>query len=439
MGAGNGPRTGRRVCGILAALVVAGSAAACGTGSPGGTSGAVHLTMWQQWGGGHEEEMLQAVINQYERLHPNVTITQTPVTNNAKILATITGGNPPDIVDLGNSLPLGSWAAAGAAVPLNHMLTAAHVDLSVFNPRALDGMKIGDTIYALPFQSFDVALLYNKKLFAQAGLNPPATLEQLDADAAKLTTFGPAGQITQLGFAPDYPGPDQGQTCPLETYGWLWNGRWFNRQGQATPLDPANVAALRWEQHFYTEFGTQKVSNFISSAGAYLTGADPFESGKLAMMLDGPWTEQYAMTNNPALARNVGVVPLPAPAADPQNTGTTFLDSNPQFIPAGAQNVQAAFDFILWETTNARVTADFSDTVANVPQLSKVPAFSLEKDPLFQQYVREADSTQAHTWTMSAQSTTYGTDLCQAEQAALVGGKTARAALAGVADNVAQR
>lgn len=429
----------RRAFSLLAAAVVAGSVAACGGGSSGGTAnGQIHLTMWQQWGGGHEEAELQKIIDKYEKLHPNVTITQTPVTNNAKILAAITGGNPPDIVDLGNSLSLGSWATAGAVTSLNSMLTAAHVDLSVFNARALNGMKIGSTVYALPFQSFDAALLYNKKLFAQAGLQPPATLRQLETDAVKLTKLNTAGQITQLGFAPNYPSAAQGQTCPLETYGWLFGGQWFNSQGKPTPLTAGNVAALQWEQHFYTEFGAQKVSNFISGAGAYLTGADPFESGKLAMMFDGPWTEQYAEANNPAIAKDVGVVRLPAPTADPQNTGTTYLDSNPQFIPTGAKNAQAAFDFITWETTTPSVTANFADTVANVPQLATVPTFSLQKDPLFELYVKEAASPQAHTWTLSAQSTAYGTDICEAEQSALLSGTSAQSALQGVARNLAQ-
>jgi len=441
MGAGGrqGGRARRRAFGLLAAVLIAGSAVGCGGGSSGaGADGKIHLTMWQQWGGGHEEAELQSIIDQYEKLHPNVTITQTPVTNNAKILAAITGGNPPDIVDLGNSLSLGAWATSGAVTPLTSMLQAAHVNLPVFNARALDGMKVGGTIYALPFQSFDAALLYNKKLFAQAGLQPPTTLEQLNADAAKLTKVNSSGQISQLGFAPNYPSAAQGQTCPLESYGWLFGGQWFNSAGKATPLNPANVAALQWEQHFYTQFGAQKVSNFLSSAGAYLTGGDPFESGKLAMMFDGPWTEQYALANNPAIAKDVGVVKLPAPASNPQGTGTTFLDSNPQFIPAGSKNTQAAFDFIEWETTTPSVTATFANTVANVPQLAKVPAFSLQKDPLFQLYVTEAATPQAHTWTLSSTSSAYGTDICQAEQSALLSGTSAQSALNSVVSNLAQ-
>jgi len=401
------------------------------------SSAKIHLTMWQQWGGGHEEQELQTVIDKYEKLHPNVTITQTPVTNDAKILASIVGGDPPDIVDLGTSLEIGAWASQGAIEPLGSMISADHLNLGVFNQTALDGMKVNGQLYALPFMSFDAALLYNKKLFAAAGLKPPTTLAQLDTDAAKLTKQTKSGTITQMGFVPDYPGPDQGQTCPLETYGWLFGGSWTNSKGTPTPASAANIAALEWEQSFYKKFGAQNVTNFISSAGAYLTGGDPFESGKMAMMFDGPWTEQYAKANNPKLASNVGVVKFPAPS--PANDGTTFLDSNPQFIPKGSKNAQAAFNFIAWETTDPSVTAQFANTVANIPQLKKTPSFGLESDKLFDLYVKEAESPQAHVWPQSANSSTYQTAICEAQSGALVGGKTAGAALRAVSTQLEQQ
>jgi multiple sugar transport system substrate-binding protein len=396
----------------------------------------IHLTMWQQWGGGHEEQELQTVIDKYEKLHPNITITQTPVTNDAKILASIVGGDPPDIVDLGTSLEIGAWAGQGAIEPLGPMIKASHLNTGLFNQTALSGMKVNGQIYALPFQSFDAALLYNKKLLNAAGLKPPTTLAELDSDAIKLTKQSKSGTITQMGFIPDYPGPDQGQTCPLETYGWLFGGHWVNSKGKPTPATADDIKALEWEQSFYKKFGAQNVSNFISSAGAYLTGGDPFESGKTAMMFDGPWTEQYAKANNPKIASEVGVVKMPAPS--PAQDGTTFLDSNPQFIPRGAKDAQAAFNFIAWETTNASVTAEFANTVANIPQLKVTPSFKLKSDPLFDLYVKEAESPQAHVWPQSSDSSTYETDLCEAQSAALVGGKTATAALEGVATQVGQ-
>ena len=426
---------------LAAAIAVAacgGSSSSSGGSNGGGSSsGKIRLTMWQQWGGGHEQAELQTVINAYEKLHPNVTITQTPVTNDAKILASIVGGNPPDILDLGTSLMLGGWAAQGAIQPLDSMIASSHLNTSVYNPRAFAGMKINGQTYALPFQSFDAALLYNKKLFAQAGLKPPTTFAQVNADAVKLTKQGPSGQITQMGFVPDYPGPDQGQTCPLESYGWMFGGQWTNASGQPTPDTPQSTAALQWEQSLYKRFGASNVTNFISSSGAYLTSGDPFESGKLAMMFDGPWSEQYSKANNPKVASDVGVVKFPAPS--PANDGTTFLDSNPQIIPRGSSNAKAAFDFIAWETTNPQMTALFANTVANIPQLKTVPKFPLMKDKLFDLYIKEANSPQAHVWTENAKASTYSTDLCQAQSGALVGGKSAQSALQNLASQLKQQ
>lgn len=431
-------------CAVAAALLAAGAIAGCGgsgsksgTGSGSGKSSAnakVHLTMWQQWGGGHEEAELQKVINLYEKSHPNVTITQTPQTNDAKILASIVGGNPPDILDLGTSLQLGAWATQGAIQSLSPMISSTHLNTSVYNPRAFAGMKVNGQVYALPFQSFLAALLYNKKLFAQAGLKAPTTLAQLDSDAVKLTKRNASGTITQMGFVPDYPGPDEGQTCPLESYGWAFGGQWADSKGNPTPDTPQNIAALNWEKSFYNRFGAKNIENFISSSGAYLTSGDPFESGKLAMMFDGPWSEQYAKANNPKLAKYVGVVKFPAP--DPADVGSTFLDSNPQVIPRGSKDPKAAFDFIAWETTNPKVTAMFANTVANIPQLKKVPSFPLEKDKLFDLYVKEAGAPQAHVWPQGPKSSAYATDLCEAQSAALDDGKSAASVLANVKSQV---
>jgi multiple sugar transport system substrate-binding protein len=432
--------TGRRLGCLFAAVpVVAGASAAAGLPMVAASaSQQVHLTMWQQWGGGHEEQELRTAIAQYEKLHPNVTITETPVTNDAKILASITGGNPPDIVDLGTSAVLGGWASEGAVEPLTSLVKAAHLNLKAYVPAGLDAVTVNGTLYGLPFMNFLVGLLYNKKLFAAAGLNPkapPTTTEQLYADAVKLTKVS-GGKITQLGFAPNYPGPSQGQVCPLESYGWLFGGSWYSSSGKPTPDTSQNLAALTWEKSFFTKFGATDLSNFVQSAGAYLTAGDPFESGKLAMMLDGPWTLQYIKANNPSLDPYIGVAKFPAPAGKSQHSGTTFLDTNAQIIPRGSKNVQAAFDFIKWETTNAQLTSEFANTVANIPQLQHVPSFPLEKDSRFLVFEQESKSKNAHTWGQSKISSQYSTQLCQAQDSALIGGSSPAAALKALASEV---
>src|SRR5437763_11189761 len=60
----------RRATVAMAAASALASLSACGGGSA--DSGKVTLTMWQQWGGGHEREVLDKLIADYEKTHPNV-------------------------------------------------------------------------------------------------------------------------------------------------------------------------------------------------------------------------------------------------------------------------------------------------------------------------------------------------------------------------------
>lgn len=403
-----------------AAIVLAACSSSPSTSS---SSGVVHLTMWQQWGGGHEEAALNAAIKQYEHLHPNIQISETPETNDAKILSAITGGTPPDIVDLGTSLQLASWATQGAITPLNSYISASKLNLSQYVPDALKPVTVNGHVYGLPFMDFTTGLLYNKKLFAAAGISgPPTTLEQLTADAKKLTKQAPNGKITQLGFAPNWPGPDQGQVCPLESFGWLYGGQWYNPSThKVTPTDPANVAALTWETSFVKQYGAQNVANFIGSSGTYLTATDPFESGKLAMVYDGPWSIAFIEANVPHLASSIGVAPFPAPSSVPQNTGTSFIDTNPQIIPRGAAHPQQAFDFIKWLSTNPQLASSFANLVANLPQLKNVPSFPLEKNAGFDFFIRNGASSHVHVWPQLPISSEYATKLCQAQQSAIFG------------------
>jgi multiple sugar transport system substrate-binding protein len=411
---------------VTAAVILAG----CSAPSNGGDGGKVTLTMWQQWGGGHERQVLDDLIKRYEKLHPNVTIKETPVTNNAKILASITGGNPPDIVSLNNSLSLGSWASVGAVTDLTPYIKASKLDASKYVQSAYDGLKVDGKTYALPFQIFNAGLIYNKKLLAEAGITPPTTLEELAIAAKALTKTDPSGAITQLGFTPGYPGPDQGQTCPLITYGYAFGGSWTSKTGKATPNTKANVAALTWMKDVYEAAGGQKVNNFVSSSGSYLTGGDPLESGKLAMMFDGPWSIQYAKDNAPKVAEELAVIPLPASSTSPSSVGSTYIDANPQFIPTGSKNAQAAFDFIKWETTNAKEASIFSEAIANIPQLKTVPHFDLLGEAYFKDYVDIANNPGARSWIQTASSSTYGTNLCQAQDAVLLNNADPAKALA---------
>lgn len=386
----------------------------------------ITLTMWQQWGGGHEEATLKRIIREYEKLHPNITIQETPVTDNSKILTAISGGNPPDIIDLSGTGVLGDWASKGALTDLSPFIKAdKSFHKSAFVQSGWNSVTVNGKPYALPFMNFDAALIYNKALFKRAGIqHPPRTLEELQQDAFKLTKMDKSGKIIQAGFIPDYPGSN------IESYGWMFGGQWIDpKTGRFTGEDPHIIRAFNWERAFYQKLGPQKLANFVKSAGAYLSPQDPFQSGKLAMVYDGSWVIAYIEQNNPSLLKDIGVAPMPGPKGYPQGAGITYIDTNPQIIPTGAKHPKEAWDFIAWETTNPKIAGEFATLVANIPQLKHPQDFKLAKDPLFKVFISEANSPKAHAWPQTPTSSEYLTKLIQVDQTVLFGQSSPLAAM----------
>ena len=417
----------KSVISMAVVTVILGTLSGC-SGSKdtaGKTSKHITLTMWQQWGGGHEESELKSLIKQYEALHPNITIEETPVTDNSKILTAISGGNPPDIIDLGGTGVIGQWASKGALTDLTPYIKKDKTfKKSNFIQSGWDSVTMDGKVYGIPFMNFDAALLYNKKLFAEAGItNPPTTLEELTEDAYKLTKIDSNGKITQAGFIPDFPGSN------LKTFGWLFGGQWFDSKGNATGNNPQIQDAIKWEKQFYDKYGAQKIANFVKSSGAYLTAQDPFQSGKIAMVLDGPWVISYIEENNPDMAKNIGVVPLPAPANNSSTTGTTYVDTNPQIIPAGAKHPDEAWKFISWVTTNPKIAGEFATMVANLPQIKDSENFKLESNPLYKVFIDGANSSNAHAWPQTTMSSEFQTKLVNVEQDILYGKSNALKAM----------
>lgn len=382
----------------------------------------VNLVMWQQWGGGHEKRTLDKYITLFNRTHPGIHVSEQAVTDNTKIVTAISGGHPPDLMDLGTTGTLGQWAHNGLLKPLDTFIHSSHIKMQAFVPASWRAVQYNGHYYGVPFMNFNVGLLYNKKLFRAAHItHPPRTLQELDRDAAKLTVIR-NGRIVRMGFIPDYPASN------LEVYGWLFGGDWFGNNGHKSIVDtPANVQALTWEQSFYAKYGRSNVKRFVAGFGQYLTAADGFESGKVAMMLDGEWNIAFAKEN--VRGFQLGAAPFPAPAGHTSRNGTSFIDTNPQVIPTGSPHAAQAFEFIKWEATNPKLTSEYATLVDNLPQLKHVPQTSLFKDPNFRVFENEANGHNAHQLPQTAISSQFATNLGNAEESALLGKSTPKQAL----------
>ena len=79
---------------------------------------------------------------------------------------------------------VGEFAERGILMPLDEAMDIANVDPADFHTAGWKAAHWGDNAYGLPAQTTPELLFYRKDMFAEAGLEPPATTDAL-LDAAK--------------------------------------------------------------------------------------------------------------------------------------------------------------------------------------------------------------------------------------------------------------
>ena len=180
-----------------------------------------HITYWEKWTG-FEGEAMDAVIDEFnakEVLHakadPNyapIEVEKVTISNvEQKLLIASAGGNPPDLA--GNySFYVAAYADNGALTDLGPMLAKAGFDRSRYIEHYMQLGEYRGKTWAVPIVPASLALLTNKRLFKEAGLDPekpPVTIEELDAYAEKLTKWEvtlPSGEKKiESGYLPDVP------------------------------------------------------------------------------------------------------------------------------------------------------------------------------------------------------------------------------------------
>ncbi|HVU69426.1 MAG TPA: ABC transporter substrate-binding protein [Ktedonobacteraceae bacterium] len=386
--------------------------AACG-GSSANNSGSnssndkITLTMLDYLGTEPANSEINKLIKNYESLHPNVTIKRDSVPIGSLITKAsqeTASHTLPSLMIIDNP-DLPTFASTGALTQLDQYMTG---DLSAANFYAgsLSTMQYQGKTYAISTGNNDLALFYNKKMFADAGLQPPTTWADLEADAAKLT------KGNTYGFAMSAPATEEG-SWQFEPFLWS-NGADLDKvdsaQGTQALQFLANLvqkgymskAALNWGQ------------------GDVLT---QFEEGHAAMMENGPWNLSLLKK----AGTDYGVVPLPVPASSAKPVSP--LGGEIWTIPqTDQQHEQAAWDFLKWLLEPAQVV-DYDTVQGYMPPLKAVSQQVLQSNPDLQVFTDELNTARARTAVVGAKYPSISQAIWTAEQAALSGSQTPQAAL----------
>ncbi|HKO50867.1 MAG TPA: extracellular solute-binding protein [Polyangiaceae bacterium] len=336
-----------------------------------------HITYWEKWTG-FEGEAMAAVIDDFnaqEVAHAKVDRNYAPIEVEKvtiskieqKLLIAIAGGNPPDLAGH-YSFSVAAYADHGALSELGPMLAKSGFDRTRYIEHY---MKLGEyrgKTWALPLVPASTALVFNKRLFAEVGLDPerpPSTIEEFDAYAEKLTKWEvtlPSGekQIAS-GYLPNVPAAQkrllQAGFLPAEPIWWLYGwgdffgGRLIDGREQASAADPANIRAFEWVASYSEKLGVGVVKRFRSGFGNASSPQSAFLSGKVAMVLQGVWIHNYIEKYAPGL--QWAAAPFPYPAAHPELAGTSHAEADVLMIPKGSPHPAEAFAFMQYASTQA--------------------------------------------------------------------------------------
>jgi multiple sugar transport system substrate-binding protein len=328
---------------LMACALIVFGLAACGTGS-GGTGSGKTITIWEGWTGAEAKEY-NHLVAVYQK-QTGVKVASLYVNNDdtlQKVLTAVRGGSLPDVAYL-----YGSWAPNVAkiqqVVNLTKVVSKPSVNWNDFWVGERDVATVNGKVIGIPALVDNLAVVYNRTLFAQAGLKPPTanwTWPQFVADAKALTK----PSIKQYGTAYVTPGS--------EDTVWHWEALLWAAGGEI--LNPANTKAAFDSPAGLLSLNTLRTMA-ITDHSMYLDPTDSayanlFNSGKIGMLVTGPWD----LSGFPSVKYGVQIMPS-FPGTDGGHQTISGPD-NWVIFNNGAAQVSAAEKFLLWLTAPAQVKA----------------------------------------------------------------------------------
>jgi multiple sugar transport system substrate-binding protein len=371
----------RRIAAVTAAVTLAtGAAAAC---SSSGSSGGSTITVAHGYTD-VEAAAIKSLAAQWNKDHPNTKVSLQFNTGNdnalQKTVAGFTAGNYPDV-----AYEYGSSAAQLAKQPklvdLTDKVKAASVNWDDFYPSERQAATVDGKVVGVPALVDNLSLVYNKKLFQQAGVAEPTndwTWDDFRAAAKKLTN----ASTHAYGWAYVNDGSEDTVWRFLAML-WQAGGDLLTSDNSKSAFDDAAGLAALTQLHDMAV--TDKSVYLDTGNGNYL---NLFNSGKIGMLWTGPW--DLSSINSDV---DYGVAYLPG------YNGNHETISGPDmymlFDHSSARS-DTAWKFVTW-LTSAPVDLQFAIQTGDLPlrkSESQLPGYAtfLKKYPAEKIFVSNLDN-----------------------------------------------
>ena len=395
----------KKLVALVLAVVMLVSVTACGKQSnksslaipSGGYDGSAVTVRFYHTMGANLRTVLQAYIEDFNKLYPNIHIEETQVGSyddvRNQISTEITVDDQPNIA---YCYPdhVALYNLAGVVQTLDDLIASKEevkrADgstevLGLTDAQIADfiegyykeGQQFGDGLmYTVPFSKSTEVLYYNKTFFDANGLKVPTTWDEMETLCKKIKELDP--DSIPLG----YDSEANWFITMTEQYGSDYTSASGNHYLFNNKTNKDFIKMFRsWYQKGYLT--TQKIY------GAYTSGLFTAETGTTSYMSIG--SSAGATHQRPGADENgnyrfeVGIAPIP----QIDNSNRKVISQGPSvciFNKSNPQEVIASWLFVKYLTTSVEFQAEFSTASGYVPVLK-----SVAQNPAYAQFIGRAD------------------------------------------------
>jgi multiple sugar transport system substrate-binding protein len=382
-------RINRSAAAISAALALATSATACtagtqdtGAAAKGGVDKPTTIEFWHFFAN-REANVIADVVKDFHKKNPKITVTIKSGQDDEKMKKAISAGQAVDVGLSYSTDIVGTFCSKKAWRDLGSYISRDKVDLGQFPPVVRSYTAYRGVQCSMPMLADVYGLYYNKDLLAKAGYQtPPKTMSELAAMSQKLTKVE-GGKITQAGYVPLMPFYENVASHLGPSFG----AQWFDASGK--PLigtDPGWAAMLTWHKQQIDVLGADKWKAFKDTAGDEFSAENAFESGKVALHVDGEYRTAFLKAEAPNL--KYGTAPLPVLDSKPDLYGSGYVTGNIMGIGRGSKSPEAAWQLIKYLSTDTDAILKLSEGLRNIPTTKDALARSpLKNDEQFKPFL----------------------------------------------------
>ena len=364
-------RSQRRLA--IAAIAVAGLVlVGCAPAADDGGAEDQTVTVWHYFSDANQVKILDDYKAMFEEANPEMTVENVYIPYDQMVpnlLKSATSSDGPDVVVF-NGGDATTLAVGGALAPLDKQW-AAYADAGQYSDallRSLDG-----TLYATSGYVNLLGLWYNQDVLDAVGVDPPTTLDELNAALDEVVAAGYQG-ITLAGVP-------NGQS-EWQAYPWMSAFGFDYADPQREPL----IKAFRMAQEWVS-------SGALSAEAVTWDQTVPFQTfaaGNVAFAENGDWQRGTAEST---ASFNYGVVPLPV-----GDKGGVYMGGEGLSIGAFADSPTLAWKYL--EETYLSVEGQLIalKTVGSIPaRADAAQADEVTSDPLIAAFAETiATSGQAY-------------------------------------------